>query len=124
MDQESGAMGLFDMSPLDWITKVTDFSQRSLENTLGTIKEVHQTIIEIPIDIAQELGLPEKDGSALKDAHRRILDRVHNGVCNACGEVNQYIVEQAKAVNQLADFRQKPAASTTVKLAANNGRQQ
>lgn len=112
-------MGLFDMSPLDWITKVTDFSQQSLENTMGTIKEVHQTIIEIPINAAQEFGLPEERAGALKDTHRRVLDHLHSGVCDACAEVNQYIVEQAKAVNRLADFDARPTESeepTVLKL--------
>jgi len=110
-------MGLFDMSPLDLITKVTDFSQKSLENTLGTIKEVHQTIIEIPIDVARELGLPDDKSTMLKETHRRVLDRVHEGVCDACGQVNQYIVEQAKAVNDLADYSRKNAEPKVVEMA-------
>ena len=109
-------MGLFDMSPLGWIIKVTDFSQTSLENTMGTIKEVHQAIIEIPINVAQEFGLPEEDSTALKNTHRQILDHLHGGVCNACGEVNHYIVKQAKAVNQLFDFASRPVEPTIVQL--------
>jgi len=109
-------MGLLDTSPLGWIIKVTDFSQISLENTMGTIKEVHQAIIEIPINIAQELGFPEEDSTALKDSHRQILDHIHGGVCDACGEVNQYIVKQAKTVNQLFNFAPYPVEPTIVKL--------
>lgn len=109
-------MGMFDMSPLDLITKVTDFSQKSLENTLSSIKEVHQTIVEIPINVAQDLGLPEDTSTALKYTHRRVLDRVHDGVCGACGEVNRYIVEQAKAVNQLADYPARSAQPSIVKM--------
>ena len=97
-------MGLFNVSPLDWITKVTNFSQTSLENTMDTIKEVHQTLVEIPIDVAQELGVPEEQAAALKETHRRILEHLHSGVCDACGEINQYIVKQAKTVNELANF--------------------
>jgi len=109
-------MGVFNISPLDWITRVTDFSQKSLENTLGTIREVHQTIVEIPIDIAEELGLPEEDAVAIKQTHRRLLDHIHSGVCDACGEVNQYIVKQAKIVDELANFDSKAAEPTVVKL--------
>ena len=109
-------MGLFNISPLDWIIRVTDFSQASLENTLGTIKEVHQTIVEIPIDIAQELGLPEEESAAIKATHRRLLDHLHAGVCDACGEVNQYIVKQARIVDELANFDSKAAEPTVVKL--------
>lgn len=108
--------GLLGMSPLEWIEKVTDFSQTSLENTMGTIKEVHQSIIEIPINIAEELGFPEREASALKDAHRKILDHLHNGVCQSCGEVNQYVVKQAKTVNELFDFTTRAAEPTVVKL--------
>lgn len=112
-------MGLFNLSPLDWITKVMDFSQTSLENTMGTVKEVHQTMVEIPINIAQDLGLPEETSNALKYTHRRILDHVLDGVSAGCGEVNQYIVNQAEAVNQLANFAPNPAKPTLVKLDMN-----
>ena len=109
-------MGLFNVSPLDWIGKVMDFSQTSLDNTLGTVKEVHQTLVEIPINIAQELGLPEEKAATLKITHRRILDHALDGVSEACGEVNQYIVKQAEAVNQLANFASNPAKPTIVQL--------
>lgn len=117
-------MGLFDMSTLDWITKVTNFSQTSLENTMGTIKEVHQKIVEIPLDVAQEFGLPEEKSAALKSAHRRVLDHLHDGVCGAIGEVNLYIVKQAKAVNELANFAAKPAERTVLKLEHEKQRRQ
>lgn len=117
-------MGLFDMSPLDWITKVTNFSQTSLENTMGTIKEVHQTIVEIPIDVARELGLPDEQSRLLKEKHRRVLDHIHDGVCKACGEVNHYIVKQARAVNQLADFKSRSAGSRILQLDSGADRRQ
>lgn len=116
-------MGLFDVSPLDWITKVMDFSQTSLENTMGAVKEVHQTTVEIPINVAQELGLSEEQSAALKETHRRVLDHLYGGICEACAEVNQYIVKQAKTVNQLADFAANPAEPTIVKLASEKERQ-
>ncbi len=109
-------MGVFNISPLDWITRVTDFSQKSLENTLGTIREVHQTIVEIPINIAEELGLPEEEAVAIKKTHRQLLDHIHSGVCDACGEVNQYIVKQAKIVDELANFDPSPREPGIVKL--------
>jgi hypothetical protein len=115
-------MGLFDMSPLGWIIKVTDFSQTSLENTMGTVKEVHQAIIEIPINVAQELGFPEESATVLKDTHRQILDHLQGGICDACGEVNQYIVKQAKAVNQLFNFVPNSVDPTIVKLQRKKGK--
>lgn len=109
-------MGLFDMSPLDLIEKVTNFSQKSLDNTLGTIKEVHQAVVEIPINVAQDLGLPADKASALKDTHRRILDHVHAGVSRACEEVNRYVLRQAQAVNELADYAKTPLDPNVVEL--------
>ena len=117
-------MGLFDMSLLGGITNVMAFSQASLENTLGTIKEVHQTVFEIPVNVAQELGLPEEKSVALKRTHRRILEHIHAGVCGACGEVNQYVVKQAKIVNELANFSSVRPEPTIVKLDTNKSRRQ
>lgn len=112
-------MGLFNVSPMDWISKVMDFSQTSLENTVDTIKEVQQTIVEIPINIAEELGLPEETSAELKDKHRRILDHVMDGVCDACGEVNEYIVKQAEAVNDFANFTPSPTKPKLLRLETN-----
>jgi len=104
------------MRLVDRITKVMDFSQTSLENTMDTITEVHQTIIEIPINVVQELGFPEETSTALKNTHRRILDRIYGGYCNACGEVNRYIVKQAQAVSKLSEFSSEPTRPMPVKL--------
>jgi hypothetical protein len=96
--------GILSMSPLDWVETVMDFSQTSLDNTLHTIKEVHQTIAEIPIDVAQEFGLPQETANALKSTHRRVLNRIHAGFSDACAEVHQYMIRQARAINKLTDF--------------------
>lgn len=109
-------MGLLDKSPLELIRKVTNFSQTSAENTLGTIKEVHQKLVEIPLDLAQEFGLPEEKSIELKDKHRRLLDHLHSGVCEAIGEVNRYVVKQAEAVDELADYGPKRAEPKLLQL--------
>ena len=107
------------MSPLDWVTKVMDFSQTSLDNTLDTIKEVHQIVAEIPINVAQELGMSEETSTALKDTHRRVLDHIHTGISNAVGEVNQYMVKQARNVNDLASFDPNAEEQPIMKLESN-----
>lgn len=109
-------MGLLNMSPLDLIVKVMDFSQKSLENTTGTIKEVHLALTDIPIDIAQEFGLSREKATALKATHRRTLDHIERGFCTACVEFNQYIVKQAMAVDEYAEFKSKPARRGVVML--------
>lgn len=108
------------MSPLDWATRVTDFSQKSLDNTLDTVKEVHQTMAEIPINVANEFGMSEQTSSALKYAHRRVLDHIYNGVSGAAGEVNQYIVKQVQNVDRLANFDRPPSEPTIVELRTKN----
>ena len=97
-------MGILNMSPLDWTTRVMEFSQTSLENTLHTVKEVHQTMAEIPLNVAQELGMSKQTSTALKYIHRQVLDQIYDGVGNAVGEVNQYVVKQAQNIDRLANF--------------------
>ena len=109
-------MGLLNKSPLDLIRKVTDFSQTSAENTLSTIKEVHQKLAETSLDVAQEFGLPEDRSTELKEKHQRVLDHLHEGVCDAIGEVNQYIVKQAQAVDELADYSPKSGEPKLIPL--------
>lgn len=105
------------------ITTVMDFSQKSLENTMSTIKEVHQTIAEIPINVAEELGgLPEEQATALKNKHRRVLDHVHDGIVDAVGEVNEYIVKQAQAVNDMARAQWDPPKPTIVEFETKKNR--
>ena len=103
------------MSFLSRITAVMDFSQKSMENTMDVVKEVHQAIIEIPIDIATELGYAEESAKLLKQKHRRLLEATHGGIKKSCGEVNRYIVKQATIVTELAEasaIRPRPRAKT------------
>ncbi len=102
------------MDFVDRISKVMEFSQTSLENTMSTVREVHQSIIEIPINVAQELGYSEEKSTALKNTHRRVLELIHGGIVDACGEVNKYVVKQAQAVSELADPQTQPAKPTLV----------
>ena len=103
-------MGILNMSPLDWTKRVMEFSQTSLENTLHAVKEVHQTMAEIPLNVGQELGLPKETSSALKYIHRQVLDRIYDGVGEAVGEVNQYVVKQAQNIDRLANFDRATSA--------------
>jgi hypothetical protein len=104
------------MSFVSRIASVMNFSQRSLENTMTTIKEVHQTIFEIPVNVAEDLGLPREQAVDLKNKHRQILDHLHDGIVDACGEVNQYVVNQAQAVNDFARDQWEPPRQTVVDL--------
>jgi hypothetical protein len=117
-------MGILNMSPLDWVTRVMDFSQTSLENTLDTVKEVHQTIAEIPINVAQELGLPKETAAALKYIHRQVLDQIDSGVRGSVGQVNQYMVKQAENVDKLTNFDRVPSEPTIVTPASKKAQQQ
>lgn len=105
------------MGFVDRIATVMNFSQTSLENTMSTVMEVHQTIIEIPINVAEDLGgLPEEKAKALKDKHRQVLEHLNGGIVDAIGEVNQYIVKQAQAVNDFARSQWEPPKPTIVEF--------
>jgi hypothetical protein len=108
-------MGILNMSPLDWTTRVMEFSQTSLENTLHTVKEVHQTMAEIPLNVAQEFGMSKDTSTALKYIHRRVLDHMYDGIGNAVGEVNQYVVKQAQNIDRLTNFDRVPEEPTFVR---------
>jgi hypothetical protein len=107
-------MGILNMSPLDWTTRVMEFSQTSLENTLHTVKEVHQTMAEIPLNVAQEFGMSKDTSTALKYIHRRVLDHMYDGIGNAVGEVNQYVVKQAQNIDRLTNFDRVPEETAFV----------
>jgi len=109
-------MGILNMSPLDWTTRVMEFSQTSLDNTLDTVKEVHQTMVEIPINVAQEFGMSKQTAAGLKWTHRRVLEHLYNGVSDAVGEVNEYMVKQAQNVDKLTNFERLPSKPKVVKL--------
>ena len=109
-------MGILNVSPLGWVTRVMEFSQTSLENTLDTVQEVHQTMAEIPINVAKEFGMSEQTSAALKYTHRRVLEHLYNGVRDAVGEVNEYMVKQAQNVDRLTNFDRLPSRPTIVKL--------
>jgi len=109
-------MGILNVSPLGWVTRVMEFSQTSLENTLDTVQEVHQTMVEIPINVAQELGMSKQTAAGLKWTHERVLEHLYNGVRDAAGEVNEYMVKQAENIDRLTNFERLPSRPKIVKL--------
>lgn len=109
-------MGILNVSPLGWVVRVMEFSQTSLDNTLDTVKEVHQTMVEIPVNVAEELGLPKQTAADLKNTHRRVLDHIYTGISDSVGHVNQYMVDQAQSVDWLTSSDRPPAAPKIVKI--------
>lgn len=111
-------MSLLDTSPLQWVRRVTDFSQRSLDNTLGTITSVQQSIVEVPINIAEELGVAPDKCAYAKAVHRRLLGHVYQGLSASCAEVHDYIVKQATLVDELAAGSDNSTTKPVVDLQA------
>jgi len=89
------------MSIVDKATRFNDFVQASLDNGLNAVKSMHQTAVEIPIDIGKELGLPADKVDMIKAGHRRILDRTYSGARSAQVQLGALVVEQLGEVSAL-----------------------
>ncbi len=75
---------------------------------MDAVSNVHQTMVEVPVDIAREFGYPEEKASALKASHRRILDRVYGSVCSSFDEFSDLAVKQAGELRDLIEDQSSP----------------
>jgi hypothetical protein len=82
------------MSVVESANRLNDFVQASLENAMSTIRKIHQTAVEIPIDIGKELGLPADKADQVKAAHERILVNTYAGVRKAQADLGSLAVQQ------------------------------
>jgi hypothetical protein len=89
------------MSIVDKVKRFNDFVQSSLDNGMNAVKTMHQTAVEIPIDIGKELGLPADKADILKATHRRILDNTYSGARSAQIELGSLVVQQIGEVSTL-----------------------
>jgi len=89
------------MSIVDKVTRFNEFVQASLDNGMTAVKHLHQTAVEIPIDIGKELGLPADKVDMMKATHRRILDNTYGGARSAQMELGSLVVEQIGEVSTL-----------------------
>ena len=89
------------MSIVDKVTRFNDFVQASLDNGMNAVKNLHQTAVEIPIDVGKELGLPADKVDMIKAGHRRILDRTYSGARSAQIQLGSLVVEQIGEVSVL-----------------------
>jgi len=89
------------MSIVDKATRFNDFVQASLENGMNAVKKMHQTAVEIPVDIGRELGLPADKADMIKATHSRILDSTYSGARRAQLELGSLVVEQVGEVSTL-----------------------
>lgn len=91
------------MSIVETVTKFNDFLQASLDNTMGAVQKIHQTAVEIPIDIGKELGLSKEKADLVKSVHERILVNTYGGARNAQVGFGKLIVQQVEELSTLVN---------------------
>jgi adenylosuccinate lyase len=84
------------------VSEFKDLIQNSLENAMGTVERIHQTVIEMPIDVATELGLSQEQATRLKDGHRRILHTLYAGVASGYNDLGDLVVAQVTSLTEFA----------------------
>ncbi len=75
------------MSTIDQTTRKDDggnvligFLRNTLETGLGAAETMHQTAVEIPLNMLKGVGVSEEQTSALKDKHRNLLRGMYGSI--------------------------------------------
>jgi len=83
-------------------SRFNDLFQSSFRNAMDAVESIHQTSVELPLEVLKELGYPEEKTDAIKEAHRKILRIMYGGICNAHQELGKLVVMQAGELSRFA----------------------
>ncbi|NIQ97631.1 MAG: hypothetical protein GWN87_28250, partial [Desulfuromonadales bacterium] len=86
----------------DTVSRFNEYVQSSFRNGIATVEKLHQSAVEIPINMATQVGLPRDKANLIKDTHRRILKDVYGTVCGANEEIGALVVQQVGELRKLA----------------------
>jgi len=97
------------MSTIDQTTRkvdggsiLTGFLRNTLQTGLGVAENMHQTAVEIPLNMLKGVGVSEEQTSALKDKHRNLLRGMYGSIDSIA--------------SQFVDIGEKQAAKLTTEI--------
>lgn len=68
----------------------------------GIIEHAHQTIAEMALDLAEEMGLPHANAEVLKTKHHRVIHVFYDAIVRTNDEIGDLVVSQFDAVTRFA----------------------
>lgn len=111
------------MTILDTVSRFNEFVQSSFRNGMATVEKLHQSGVEIPVDMATQLGFPRDKAELIKDTHRRILNGVYGTVCRANEDIGALVVKQVGELRTLANDLGATSAGAASKTGRGKSRQ-
>jgi hypothetical protein len=104
------------MSTIDQTTRkedggnvLTGFLRNTLQTGLGVAETMHQTAVEVPLNMLQVVGVSEEQTSALKDKHRNLLRSMYGSIDSIA---SQFVdVGENQAAKLSAEIRDRVESS-------------
>jgi hypothetical protein len=108
------------MSTIDQTTRkdervsfLTGFLRNTLQTGLGVAENMHQTAVEIPLNMLKGVGVSEEQTSALKDKHRNLLRGMYGSIDSIA---SQFVdVGEKQATKLSAEIRDRVESSKAAK---------
>ena len=108
------------MSTIDQTTRkedggnvLTGFLRNTLQTGLGVAENMHQTAVEIPLNMLKGVGVSEEQTSALKDKHRNLLRGMYGSIDSIA---SQFVdVGEKQAAKLSAEIRDRVESNTAAK---------
>jgi hypothetical protein len=106
------------MNTIKKVENFAEFLTESIENVVNTVERVHQTALDIPIDMLKSVGLPEETAVKVKDKQHQLVGSVYKAiratnqqVGNMANEICDGLEGGIEAIQNL-ELGSKPAADT------------
>lgn len=112
------------MSTIDQTTRkedggnvLTGFLRNTLQTGLGVAEKMHQSAVEVPLNMLKSVGVPEEKSSELKDKHRSLLRGMYGSIdsiatqCVDLGEKQASIL--TTGIRDLVDSNKAAQEETT-----------
>ena len=94
------------MSTIDQTTRkvdggsvLTGFLRNTLQTGLGVAENMHQTAVEIPLNLLKGVGVSEEQTSALKDKHRNLLRSMYGSIDSIASQFVDVGEQQAEKLS-------------------------
>lgn len=91
------------------------FLRDSFHTGLSAAENIHQTAMEVPLDILQGAGFPEEKTTMLKDKHRDLLRGMYGSIDSICARVAEGGAEQAALLTAMIRDRAQESAEKKTK---------
>ena len=87
------------MKGLEELELFKDLIQQAVDKGATSVEQIHNTIVDVPLDVMTKLGIMEGTAQTVKHVHKQTVGSIYNAI----RKINKHVGNMANDIFELVD---------------------